>query len=71
LTESRTGIFQIPKNGFFELKINYQKGYRVYFTVIKRDIVLILINGGDKSSQSKDIKRAIDIKKYLKQRGLI
>jgi putative addiction module killer protein len=58
-------------DGLFELKINYQKGYRVYFTIVKRDIVLILINGGDKNSQPKDIKRAIDIKNYLKQRGVI
>ena len=37
-----------------ELRFSFGKGYRVYYTEIDNTIVL-LINGGDKSSQSKDI----------------
>ena len=44
-------------NGLFELRIDYGPGYRIYYTIIGRQIVF-LINGGDKSSQQKDIIRA-------------
>ena len=47
-------------NGIFELKIDYGPGYRVYFTRSK-GILIILLNGGDKSSQSNDIKKAKQI----------
>jgi putative addiction module killer protein len=44
----------------FELRIDYGPGYGVYFTRSK-GIVIILLVGGDKSSQSKDIKKAKQI----------
>ena len=47
-----------------ELKIDYGPGYRLYFTK-KGDTVIWLLCGGDKSSQSKDIKRAKEILKEL------
>jgi putative addiction module killer protein len=50
--------------GIHELKINYQKGYRIYFTNINDKIILLLC-GGDKSSQEKDIKKAKELKKEL------
>jgi len=40
-----------------ELRIDYGPGYRVYFTQVK-DTFVILLCGGDKSSQSRDIERA-------------
>lgn len=57
-------------SGVSELKINYQKGYRVYFTTNK-NMVLILLNGGHKGTQQTDIKNAKDIKQLLEKRGLI
>ncbi len=51
--------------GVSEIKINYQKGYRVYFTFIDRQAILLLLCGGDKKSQEKDIKLAKEIKRYL------
>ncbi|MBF0557843.1 MAG: type II toxin-antitoxin system RelE/ParE family toxin [Nitrospirae bacterium] len=50
--------------GVSEMKIHYGPGYRVYFTRRGRDIV-ILLAGGDKSTQSKDIKTALQIARDL------
>ena len=47
----------------FELRINVGKGYRVYFTNQGNKIVVLLV-GGDKSTQEKDIKMA---KKMIKE----
>ncbi len=44
--------------GVYEMRIHYGPGYRLYFT--QRDsIVYLLLSGGDKSTQKRDIKRAI------------
>ena len=43
--------------GVFELKIYYGPGYRIYFGQ-EREVVIILLNGGDKSSQELDIEKA-------------
>ena len=47
-----------------ELRINYGPGYRVYF-VKRGDVLLMLLCGGDKSSQSRDIIRAQKIAKEI------
>ena len=44
-------------DGVFELRIHFGAGYRVYFSEMDRTIVLLLC-GGDKSSQAQDIQRA-------------
>ena len=40
--------------GVFELRIHFGPGYRVYFGLVGSEVVLLL-GGGDKSSQQKDI----------------
>ena len=45
--------------GVLELKIDYGPGYRVYFGQVGTKVAILLC-GGDKSSQSEDIKRAIE-----------
>ena len=52
-------------DGIKELKINYAKGYRVYFKEKDGKIIVLLI-GGDKSSQQSDIEKAKEIWKLLK-----
>ena len=47
-----------------ELRINFAKGYRVYFKEKDGKIIILLI-GGDKSSQIKDIEKAKEIWKKL------
>ncbi len=48
-----------------ELRITVGAGYRVYYTV-KDDEIIILLHGGDKSSQNKDIEKAKELAKELK-----
>ena len=47
-----------------ELRIFYGPGYRVYF-VQQNSTVVILLSGGDKSSQHSDIKKAKELAKQL------
>ena len=51
-------------HGVSELKINIGQGYRVYYT-IRRQTVVILLCGGDKSTQDKDIKQAKKLAKEV------
>lgn len=50
--------------GVSELRINYGPGYRVYFKQRGRKLV-ILLAGGDKSTQAKDIKTALRLARNL------
>lgn len=63
-------------SGVFEMKDHYGAGYRIYFGQIGREIVLLLC-GGVKKSQNKDIRKAKDywnnhlaMQKRKKSKGL-
>ncbi|MCL4380186.1 type II toxin-antitoxin system RelE/ParE family toxin [Candidatus Dependentiae bacterium] len=47
----------VGAKGILELRIQYGAGYRVYFGRDKTSIIVLLI-GGDKGSQSRDIEKA-------------
>ncbi|WP_375682302.1 type II toxin-antitoxin system RelE/ParE family toxin [Bartonella sp. CE47NXGY] len=51
--------------GIGELKINYGPGYRIYFVKQGKQIILLL-NAGDKSTQQKDIEKALQLVKEMK-----
>lgn len=44
-------------DGVFEMRIDYGPGYRLYYAMRENELVLLLI-GGDKSSQQRDIAKA-------------
>ena len=52
--------------GISELRIHYGPGFRVYFTRRGNEFVLLLC-GGDKSTQSRDIEKAKQIAKELEE----
>lgn len=51
-------------DGVYELRIPYGPGYRVYY-VKQGGTIVILLSGGDKSSQDADIKKAKQMAKQL------
>ena len=60
LNRIRLGNFGDTKSvgdGVWELRIPYGPGYRVYFARVKNTVVLLMC-GGDKSTQSRDIHKA-------------
>lgn len=65
LKDGNFGDYKQIDEYLYELRFNFGSGYRVYYTFEDNKIVL-LINGGDKKSQSKDIKKAQEIIKNLK-----
>lgn len=60
------GDFKLLGDGVCELRIDYGPGYRVYY-VRSGDIVFVLLCGGDKRTQDKDIKEAKALAKALKE----
>jgi len=50
--------------GISELRIDYGPGYRVYFKKIGQKVI-ILLAGGDKKTQPKDIKTALSLSRNL------
>ena len=64
-TDEHFGDSKSVGDGIRELRINYAKGYSVYFKEKENKIIILLI-GGEKSSQQKDIKKAKEIWNKLK-----
>lgn len=51
-------------DGVSEIRIDYGPGYRVYF-VQRGERLIVLLAGGSKSTQSRDIKRALSLAREL------
>jgi len=48
--------------GVSELRVDYGPGYRIYF-LRKGEALVVLLGGGDKRTQSRDMQRAIALSK--------
>jgi len=64
LAHGNPGQHRMLTNGVCELKIDFGPGYRVYYTE-RGGVLIVLLAGGDKSSQARDIKTAIALAKGL------
>ena len=64
LVRGNPGDFKAIGEGVSELRLHYGPGYRVYYKQRGSELV-ILLAGGDKSSQSKDIKIALRLARNL------
>ena len=64
LAAGKPGDVRPVGEGVSELRIDYGPGYRVYFKKIGNELV-ILLAGGDKSTQEKDIKLALRLARNL------
>lgn len=60
LAHGNPGNHRNLTHGVSELKIDAGPGYRVYFTQRGSTLILLLV-GGDKSSQTRDIAKAIEL----------
>ena len=60
------GSTAISSAGVSELKIDFGPGYRVYYAERDGELI-ILLAGGDKSTQQQDIKAALALAKNLKE----
>ncbi|EJI4682339.1 type II toxin-antitoxin system RelE/ParE family toxin [Salmonella enterica] len=60
------GDSELIGDGLSEARIHYGPGYRVYF-MQQGEVVVVLLCGGDKNSQSKDIKKAKQIAKAWRE----
>lgn len=64
LVHGNPGQHRALTDGVCELKIDIGPGYRVYYTE-RGGVVIVLLAGGDKSTQQQDIKTATSLAKNL------
>ena len=64
LAAGNPGDVKAVGEGVSELRIDYGPGYRVYYRK-RRQNVVILLAGGEKSTQAKDIKTVLRLAKNL------
>jgi putative addiction module killer protein len=54
------GDFKQISHGLFELRFFFGAGLRIYYTIYEGKVVLLL-GGGDKSTQTKDVEKAVQL----------
>ncbi|OGB02596.1 MAG: addiction module protein [Burkholderiales bacterium RIFCSPHIGHO2_12_FULL_69_20] len=66
LIHGNPGVYRHLTEGVSELKVDVGPGYRVYFSW-RGDRLLLLLAGGDKGTQAKDIAKALALNRNLKE----
>jgi putative addiction module killer protein len=64
LAHGNPGQHRNLTDGVSELKVDVGPGYRVYYTTRGEELIVLLV-GGDKSSQTRDIRLAIELARNL------
>lgn len=62
LAEGNPGLHRYLGKGVYELKIDVGPGYRIYYSKLTATNLVVLF-GGDKGSQTKDIAKAIELRR--------
>jgi putative addiction module killer protein len=65
LADGNPGDVKPVAEGISEMRIHYGSGYRIYFKTRRHELI-ILLAGGDKSTQATDIKQALSLAKNLR-----
>ena len=66
LAHGNPGSHRILRQGVLELKIDCGPGYRVYYLQRGKELILLLA-GGDKASQAKDIEKALSLAREFRE----
>ena len=64
ISDGLLGDFKSVGDGVSEIRINYGPGYRVYCTMRGNDLIILLC-GGEKSTQQEDIRKAKNLAKEV------
>jgi putative addiction module killer protein len=64
LEQGNAGQHRVLTEGVVELKVDIGPGYRVYYTQRGSELVVLLV-GGDKSNQQRDIAQALQLAKEI------
>ena len=67
MEQENFGDHKFCRDGVNELRIHIGAGYRVYYSISGNEIILLLC-GGSKSTQNKDIDKAVEFLKKFKER---
>ncbi len=68
MEQGNFGDHKFCREGVWELRIDVGQGYRVYYAIAGRKIILLLC-GGDKGTQSADISRACEYWREWQERS--
>ncbi|MCC7350783.1 MAG: type II toxin-antitoxin system RelE/ParE family toxin [Phycisphaerales bacterium] len=66
LIHGNPGAHRNLTGGVCELKVDFGPGYRVYYS-IRGDRLLLLLGGGDKSTQRRDVQNAIALNRRFRE----
>jgi putative addiction module killer protein len=66
LEDGNAGDAKLLGGGIYELRINYARGYRIYY-MRKGAQIIILLAGGNKATQSEDIQKARRLARNFKE----
>ena len=64
LADGNPGQFRNLTGGISEMKVDVGPGYRIYYTERSGEVIVLLV-GGDKSSQSADMAKAREVARSL------
>ena len=66
MEDGNLGDNRFCRDGVWEIRINVSAGYRIYYSISGQEIILLLC-GGSKRTQQKDIDKAVEYLKKFKE----